>query len=1759
MSAETKQPVEVLEQGTYEIIQARLREQTENLRQRLDNLNSARKEVFGSIETTLLGNSRLTTEYNCKPRDMVSIGSRFLFGFNIHMGLKSVTRPEDVFSIYRYSEQELLPDSLDVINDPRFQENFQDLYKYYKDTAFKRFSRQGPFLFMVFRVGKVVSDIKVFKWLVEGENLRYVDNRSESEYRYPSQHEFEWTRTHRDRHRSGRHPHVSIEDKVFVETVGGNLTVKIEDNTDDGEGVFSEPVVNADQTLDDAEIFYASLGNLILMKIRPYLEEKYRYFVFSQKTRTCLRMDGIEKACVLLPDDHGIIFSNGYFLQNGEAKVFENPAADMLFDRRVASPNGEDTLFAFHDRQTGAYNLLSYNLIEQTVEIPITCHGFTLFENGVMLVFRDSGESQKHHMVQFWRTPFTGSSHILTSEETTSEAHRFLLKLGNKDVVRAMAECRELITLVVKGESYADVYADLVRKSGTILDTYFWLGDEKAENLAAAVSSLRDTSKQALDEFEKVRRVRIHTTQEIHRVSEVCRKTLAAIAATAFSEMQEFVDNLGKLRTLRGETITLKNLRYADLPQIEGLEKEIAEALSHLSRRCVEFLLQPDSLDGYRTSIQEVESQIPAIAKVAEADELDKRLVQSGSELELLIDIVSNLKIDDTTQSTEIVDRISSLFAELNKCKALLRNRRQQLAGVEAAAEFNVQMKLLGQSVVNFLDLAETPERCDESLSKLMVQLEDLEGKVAGFDEFLDEIGRKREEIYGAFESRKIRIVEDRNRQVQSLERSAERILKSVANKVSHMATPVEINGYFASDLMVDKARSLIKQLRTLGDQIKADGIEAKLKALQEEGQRQLKDKLDLYEEGQDVIKLGRHRFSVNRQPLELTTVLKDDEYWFHLGGTRYFEKIEDSAFLATRPVWVQTLVSENDSVYRGEYLAWQFLKQARAGRLSGPDGALLSWVEASGLRGEFLMIVLHTFMAGRYSEGYVKGQHDVDAARILEALLPMVASAGLMVHTSAARTAGLYWWHFRFDPIKRDLMENRLRGHAEILSVFPDAPGSHVYREEIQKYLIPVLEEDALFLESGSSVESLSTEAAGFIFDWRISSVLRPPVDAETAGLLEAFGDSLRLKGRLAGFENMLKDLSDHPREAFLLARHWLAATAASRPDKTGWQSRVDESCLWALLGGMEPGQKSGASMQVEVIGMLGEHKQIVDGRYNLAYDDFVQRLLGFENETVPRFQDFESLRKQLSDEKSASLRLDEFKPRVLGSFVRNRLIDKVYLPLIGDNLAKQMGVVGDKRRTDLMGLLLLISPPGYGKTTLMEYVASRLGLVFMKINGPALGHEVTSLDPSQAPNASAAQEVDKLNLALEMGDNVMIYLDDIQHCHPEFLQKFISLCDGQRKMEGLWRGKTRTYDLRGRKVAVVMAGNPYTEIGETFRIPDMLANRADTYNLGDIIGENTGHFELSYIENAMTSNVVLQSLNNKSRQDLFPMLQLATNGSREGLEFEGAFSAEETQEIVGVLKKMIRARDVILKVNLEYIRSASQSDAYRSEPSFKLQGSYRNMNKIAEKILPVMNDSEFEALLAGHYEGESQTLTAGAEANLLKFKSLNGVLTKDEAVRWKEICESFKAQNKVKQLGGDAMGAMLGEVMTLGTRLGDIGSILEKGINNTGEPRILRQEIDLGWVEKNYDMGWDTIKFEMGDWIESPEFWKRVRYYVRTIQPIVQELEPLRRTLLETPIENWPAGEQGEKLEGFRQTMNRILWTYGGMVKLLRMAGKK
>ncbi|MEP4682378.1 MAG: AAA family ATPase, partial [Rhodopirellula bahusiensis] len=342
-----------------------------------------------------------------------------------------------------------------------------------------------------------------------------------------------------------------------------------------------------------------------------------------------------------------------------------------------------------------------------------------------------------------------------------------------------------------------------------------------------------------------------------------------------------------------------------------------------------------------------------------------------------------------------------------------------------------------------------------------------------------------------------------------------------------------------------------------------------------------------------------------------------------------------------------------------------------------------------------------------------------------------------------------------------------------------------------------------------------------------------------------------------------------------------------------------------------------------------------------------------------------------------------------------------------------------------------------------------SRLGLVFMKINGPAIGHGVTSLDPAEAPNAAAREEVMRLNLALEMGDNVMLYLDDIQHTHPELLQKFISLCDATRKIEGVRNGKTRTYDLRGRRVAVVMAGNPYTESGDRFQIPDMLSNRADVYNLGEIIGESADAFEMSYLENCLTSNVTLAPLSNASPSDARAIIAAAGRDSVEGIELEANFSLDQIRDMFEVTRKLLRVRDVVLRVNRAYIRSAAQADEYRTEPPFKLQGSYRNMNRIAERVAPVMNDAELQSLIISNYEQDAQTLTTDNEANVLKFKELMGILTSEEKQRWDAIKYAFVESVRMAGMDGEDQAAqVLRQLASMRDGLESIRQVIAKAI---------------------------------------------------------------------------------------------------------------
>ncbi|UAM96917.1 DNA repair ATPase [Polaribacter litorisediminis] len=1623
MQKEEKNQKNILEDGTYEIIQGRLQKQKEALQNRLGQLNQERAKVFGSVETKLIANNRINTENNCIARDIVTIGDVSIFGYNVHFGLRTEVKLEDVFSIYSYDGTQFVNKKLDFLQNDAFITDFTNLYKYYRNTIFSKFAMIGNYLHMVFQLSESTSDIKTFKWLINDGTLTYVDNRSEHEFVFPNQHEYKWQEVSRDMHFYGKYPHIGILDKVFVETVGGDLTIKIENNTEDGQGIYSETVTQADQTLDDGQYRFADLGNLIILEIKPF-QERTRYFVYNHKIQEVKKINAIQDAAVLLPNDQGIIFSNGYYLQSGAFKIFDNQLTDLKFQDKISSQNGEDFFYVFYQEKTGLYVLMAYNVIEQEVKTPIICSGFTFLKNGELCYFKDNEDQTRHHVIQIWQTPFTQGTEI-PSEYKDS----LLYKIGNKDIVKAMAECQVLITLLNKEDNYDGLYEDIAKISLDISDSYYWIKEPKTFQLSIPLTEINLAANSAIDEFDKVVQLRKNAAKIIEEISQKTNAFFAKIKSTSFKVIDDFVQALSKLRTLRGEIIGFKEVRYVDVAYLENLEVELAKQTDTISQRCVAFLLDEKALLPYHQRVAEKEIALENISKVIKGKALEKEVNQIVTDLELLIDIVSNLEIEDTSHSTKIIDAISLIFSTINQLKAGIKNKIKALSSEEASADFSSKIKLIDQSIVNYLDIATTPEKTDELLNKVAIQLEDLEGRFADYDEFIGDILEKREEVYNAFQARKSSITEARNKKAISLETAAKRILNGIVKKAESFQFLNEINGYFASDLMINKLRDIIKQLYDLQDGGKAEMIETGLKTAKEDATRKLKDKQDLYEDGENVIKLGKHKFGVNRQVLDLTIVYKNKSLSYHLTGTDFYQEIDNEVLLKSEKYWNQSFVSENEEVYRAAYLAYRISQEN-------------SMQYLCNLNDEALLTLVKSVASKSYTEGYTKGVHDLDAFKILKTFIEKETSLGLLRFSPKTRAFSQLFWHCLSEE-KRIFYGDKIKASAAVLKVFPKSESHFQLIRALGKSINTIFSKELINITAYQEADQV--EIATYLFE-ELSDETSFSVSQKALTLFEEFKRILKEQNDIKNLRTEIQLIKNEPYKIDL-ATEWVSSfVKATHPNSEDYLYEV--VCLFLYEN---TSLQNSVNVEAEVIikDLSGNHPTIKNQEFNFDYHHFSAQLLHFSTVEISGFNQYKKEKHQVTEELKEALKLEEFLPRVLTSFVRNQLIDEVYLPLFGDNLSKQLGSVGSNKRTDRMGMLLLISPPGYGKTTLMEYLANRLGFIFMKINGPAIGHDITSVDPISASNIAAREELKKLNLAFEMGNNVMLYLDDIQHCNPEFLQKFISLADGTRKIEGVYNGQPKTYDFRDKKFCVIMAGNPYTESGDKFQIPDMLANRADIYNLGDIIGDTESLFKMSLIENSLTSNPILSQVSNTNFDDIYQLVKIVETGNREGIELKGNYTKQELNDYLSVLEKVIIIRDRVMEVNAAYIKSAAMDNQNRTEPNFKLQGSYRDMNKLVAKVVPIMNNKELEILLLSHYENESQTLTSAAESNLLKYKELGGLLTTDEKQRWETIKTTFVKNNKLKGFGNtNEMAQVLAQMMQFSEHLEGIQEVLKKGL---------------------------------------------------------------------------------------------------------------
>ncbi|MCH0562869.1 DNA repair ATPase [Streptomyces sp. MUM 2J] len=1608
------QQYDAVDAGTYEVLRDRLAAQAADLARRAEALNTRRTAEFGATHLDLTGTGRLRTERAAVPRDLVAVGEHLLFGCTDLTGLREEPSVADVLAVYDRDLNRLPEDAVPgLLDDPAFVREFAALFRYYRQARLLGLRRLEDRLLAVFQTGEKTGDIRVLRWAVAADGaVSFLDARGERDDVFPPSHDVDWTEAGRDDHvlgALGSRPHVRVQGELLVSTVGGALTVR----TGAGDELLTEPVDEPLQSLADAGIAHARVGALLLLRIRPYKEDGHRYLVFDTLTRTVVRLDGIGQACRRLPDGQGVVFPGGYCLAGGAHRTFDLDATGLRFAAEVRSPYGEDVLYAFHDRTGGRTLLLSYNTIRKEAAPPLLCQGWALFDDGGLVVLRaDGDEPARVHPVQLWTTPYVSDTHA--AAEPVGEGP--LARVGNADLVRGIADCLSVTRAAAETTPTAAVYAALAAACVRAADTHHWLGQPELGDLRAPLDAIRGTAEQVQAEFETVQELTRQAAGTLEDAAERLAAVVRRLRGEAPRDASAWVGGLTELRHAQGHLLTLKDLRYADTARIDELAAQAESDLASFGQRAVDHLAREDAFTAHLRDVERLAADAESLTALAQAAPVEARLDDLAGALRTVTEVVSGLDIADATVRTAVLERIAEVLGGLNRVRAVLGARRRVLRDSEGRAEFAAELTLLAQTVTGALADAGTPEACDDQLALVLARVETLESRFAEFDGFLTELADRRTEVHEAFSARKQSLVDARARRAEQLAALAGRVLDTVTRRAAALADADAVSTYFASDPMVAKVRRTAGELRELGDVVRAEELDGLLKAAQQEAVRTLRDRTDLFADGGRTLRLGGHRFAVTTEPLDLTLVPHGDGLAFAVTGTDYRAPVTDPGFADTRPYRDRHLVSESPAVYRAEHLAARLLRSHGPAALAATDD---------------LPALVRRAAEESYDEGYERGIHDHDTTAVLTALLPVYEQAGALRHEPAARAAAQLFWTHTATAEERASLTRRAVSLARARDTFGLAPALADLRGELAR----AIGGEEAGAAAAYLVEELTTGPDGFV------------ISAATRTLLDKF----RRTAGSAAYTEDLAAVGDLPARR-QLAEAWLTAYAHAAGLTHGpgdlAEAVAAELCpdLARYASDAEPGTVAA--------GLLGTHPRITEGRLELRVDEFLARTGRFADRDVPAFRAYQRRRTTLVTAERTRLRLDDHRPRSMAAFVRGRLIDEVYLPLIGDSLAKQLGTVGEDRRTDTGGLLLLVSPPGYGKTTLLEYVADRLGLMLVKISGPALGRSVTSLDPAEAPDATSRQEIEKINFALAAGNNTLLYLDDIQHTSPELLQKFIPLCDTTRRVDGVRDGAPHTYDLRGKRFAVCMAGNPYTESGARFQVPDMLANRADVWNLGDVLSGKQDLFALSFLENALTSNPVTAPLAGRDRADLDLFVRLAADDPTARTDrLNHPYAPAEAERITAVLRHLLRVRETVLAVNAAYIASAAQSDATRTEPPFRLQGSYRTMNRIAQRIRPVMNDAEVDAVIDDHFTAEAQTLTDGAESNLLKLAELRGTQNPDQAVRWAEL----KAGHvRSRALGGPEEDPMARAVGALGL-LADRIAAIESAITRAADPRHL------------------------------------------------------------------------------------------------------
>ena len=175
-----------------------------------------------------------------------------------------------------------------------------------------------------------------------------------------------------------------------------------------------------------------------------------------------------------------------------------------------------------------------------------------------------------------------------------------------------------------------------------------------------------------------------------------------------------------------------------------------------------------------------MERNLERVKKTKEIQPLIDKLNQVMDGLNVLTEAKERLQVDDIEIQTKITQSIQEIRRKSNQVKFAVDNHHKRLRETESALQFGADISLFDSEMEAGIARSETPEDCDEALSRLSGILDDLDARFGDVDKFIAEIDEKRESLQAALFTKKQTLLEARN--VLQTFNSAKQIIDGISN-----------------------------------------------------------------------------------------------------------------------------------------------------------------------------------------------------------------------------------------------------------------------------------------------------------------------------------------------------------------------------------------------------------------------------------------------------------------------------------------------------------------------------------------------------------------------------------------------------------------------------------------------------------------------------------------------------------------------------------------------------------------------------------------------------------------------------------------------------------------------------------------------------------------------------------------------------------------------------------------------------------------